>query len=108
MKSSMQRPKRSLLLVAACALTASFACSGAGAGGCSCLAPIPGGVYTGPKTDNPVDLRISEAGFSFLNTNWRTLIDTFAPGQTLHLPVSCALQQVASNYKLYIADSFES
>ena len=51
------------------------------------MAPIPTGRYEGPKTDNAVNIRISPQGINYLNANWRTLLDMFAPGQVMNFPV---------------------
>ena len=56
-----------------------FSCGGGGGagGGCggSCMEPLPGG-FKGEKTKNAIVTRISPDGFSYLNTNWKTLIST--------------------------------
>ena len=58
-------------------------CSGTGTG-CSTLTPFPMGTrYSGPKTDNAINLRLSPAGINYLNTNWQTLVEAFAPGRQL-------------------------
>ncbi|MFZ5468386.1 MAG: hypothetical protein ACOZIN_03020 [Myxococcota bacterium] len=64
-------------------------CSSTG-GGCAGLQPLPNNArYQGPKTDNVVNFRLSPGGINYLNSNWRTLIDMFAPGQVIHFPVPC-------------------
>jgi hypothetical protein len=77
-------------------------------GGCAALQPIPSGRYAGPKNDNAVNLRLSAQGINYLNRNWQTLIETFAPGRVLTLPVGCTQQQfslsVLGNTDVYIAD----
>jgi hypothetical protein len=85
-------------------------CSGmGGGGGCAALSPIPSGRYAGPKSDNGVNLRLSPQGINYLNQNWQTLIDMFAPGQRLTLPVGCQRQSFSLPAGLgmtpvYIAD----
>lgn len=54
------------------------------------MKPIPGGSYSGEKTDNGMSLRLSPGGVDFINSNWKALIETFAPGQTIHVPVACS------------------
>ncbi len=79
-----------------------------GGGGCAALQPIPSGRYAGPKSDNGLNLRLSPQGINYLNSNWQTLIDMFAPGQRLVLPVACQRQSfslaVIGNTPVYIAD----
>ncbi|MBX5480365.1 MAG: hypothetical protein IRZ16_00750 [Myxococcaceae bacterium] len=103
----MRRPilivRRPLVVLAAVAVTVSLACSG-GAGGCSALSPIPGGRYDGPKTDNAVNIRLSPNGINYLNAHWRDLLETFAPGAQLNLPISCMKQNVSVIGDVYIAD----
>ncbi len=78
-------------------------CSGAGAG-CTSLAPIPTGRYAGPKNDNAVNLRLSPNGVTYLNNNWQTLVDAFAPGRRLDVPVACMKTNVPVLGDVYIAD----
>ena len=74
------------------------ACSGGGGGlSCGgCLSPIPGpngtiANYEGPKTNNSVDVRLSQQGFDYLNTNWQLLLETALnqTDTTIHIPVAC-------------------
>lgn len=85
-------------------LLAGFGCSGTGSG-CSTLTPYPAGTrYVGPKNDNAINIRLSANGINYLNSNWRTLIDAFAPGAQLSLPVACTTQNVSVIGDLVIAD----
>lgn len=69
-------------------------CSGGTGGtGCAGLVPIPSGKYTGAKTSNAVNLRISANGFNYLNANWQTLLNQFAPGGKINFPVACIANQ---------------
>jgi hypothetical protein len=69
-----------------------YGCSGGAAGGCAGLTPLPGGArYSGPKSDNAVNVRLSANGLNYLNSNWQTLIGAFAPGNVLKLPVPCSI-----------------
>ncbi|MCA3016682.1 MAG: hypothetical protein INH41_30225 [Myxococcaceae bacterium] len=105
--SSGAVPTRLVWLVAGF-VTAMGCSSMGGMGGCAALQPIPSGRYTGPKSDNAVNLRLSPQGINYLNRNWQSLIETFAPGRTLTLPVACTTQQfslsVLGNTDVYIAD----
>ncbi|MFT3709264.1 MAG: hypothetical protein QM817_16615 [Archangium sp.] len=79
-------------------------CSGSGAG-CSTLTPFPAGTrYMGPKNDNAINIRLSAAGINYLNSNWQTLIDAFAPGRMLNVPVACIRQNVTVIGDILIAD----
>jgi hypothetical protein len=78
------------------------ACSG---GGCGALTPIPGGArYAGPKSDNVVNVRLSEAGIGQLNANWKAFIENFAPGQRLDLPINCMIMDMPVLGDMAIAD----
>ncbi len=60
------------------------------AGGGLGLLPLPNGRYMGPKTDNAVNLRISDSGVGYVNTHWQDLVSVFAPGNHLTLPIACS------------------
>lgn len=86
------------------ALLVGFGCSDGGSG-CSSLTPYPAGTrYTGPKNDNAVNIRLSPQGINYLNTNWRTLIEAFAPGQLITVPVPCSQQSVSVIGDVIVAD----
>ncbi len=86
------------------ALLVGLGCSGTGSS-CGGLTPYPAGTrYMGPKNDNAVNIRVSPQGIIYLNTNWRTLIEAFAPGQLLQVPVACTVQNVAVLGDVVIAD----
>jgi hypothetical protein len=80
--------------------------SGSSSGGCASLGPIPGGAYTGAKTDNAVNLQLSPEGINYINNNWQQLVNLLAPGGTLQLPVNCTSFDEPSGLvgKLWIAD----
>ncbi len=59
---------------------------------------------SGPKNDNAINLRLSAEGITYLNTNWQTLIDAFAPGRRLDVPVACMKTNVPVLGDVYIAD----
>ncbi len=79
------------------------ACSGDG-GGCSGLSPLPNGRYEGPKTDNAVTVRVSPHGVNYLNQNWRSLIEAFAPNSTMTFDVGCAVQNLPLVGDVVLAD----
>ncbi|MBS1152259.1 MAG: hypothetical protein H6Q89_3957, partial [Myxococcaceae bacterium] len=84
-------------------LTLALSCGGTGSA-CSCLTPLPQGRYTGPKTDNAINLRISPNGVNYLNSNWQKLVAMFAPGNMMSLPIPCAKQTISVLGDVYIAD----
>jgi hypothetical protein len=95
--SSHHSKSRPAALLFALALGATYACSsGGGAGGCPGMTPIPSGRYLGPKTDNSMNIRLSGQGIQYLNSNWQSLLETFAPGQVITVPMPCAVQRVGS------------
>ncbi len=101
------RAKTSLLNLAGwvCAVTLVWGCGASSGGmGCASLQPIPSGRYAGPKSDNALNMRLSPNGINYLNSNWQTLIDLFAPGQVLSLPVPCTPQDIPVIGKVAIAD----
>ncbi len=101
---SSPRPGASRGLVLAFAVLAFGACAGQGSGsGCGALTPIPGG-FAGPKTNNAVNLRLTAQGINTLNTNWRKLVETFAPGGRLEIPISCAMKPGKADSFLHFAD----
>ncbi len=68
------------------------------------MAPIPTGRYEGPKTDNAINVRVSPQGVNYLNANWKTLLDTFAPGQVINFPIPCAYVDPPGISPLAVAD----
>ena len=71
-------------------LVAALAVSCSGGVGLSCLEPYPAGThYTGPKSDNAINIRLSRAGVNYINTQWQTLIGAFAPGGQIQVPIGC-------------------
>ena len=54
---------------------------------------MPQGSYTGPKLNSAGAARMSAQGFTSLNANATTILDFFAPGGVLQVPVPCSIQQ---------------
>ncbi len=79
------------------------ACSGSGLPGCSAITPLSTR-YAGEKTDNAVNIRVSPSGINFLNSNWKTLLETFAPGQKLDFPLGCMVVEAPVLGSVTIAD----
>ncbi len=94
--SRSPKSRRSILPLSVLAFALAVGCSSTGSsggsGGCAALQPIPAGRYSGPKTDNAVSIRLSANGINYLNSNWRQLIEQFAPGQKLNISVPCTPQ----------------
>lgn len=70
-----------------------FAACGGGSSGCGscaggCLTPLPRG-YEGGKVENSVNLRVSNDGFAFLNTNWPTLLPSLGLQNPIPVPIPC-------------------
>jgi hypothetical protein len=93
MREPMQSGLRSLLFV--WLSVAVFACGG-GTSGCACggFTPLPQGTYSGTKQNTGGAARLSAQGFSALNANSTTILDFFAPGGQLTVPVPCSIEQV--------------
>ena len=73
-------------------------------GGCTALGPLPAGRYDGPKTSNAVNVRLSPDGITYLNGNWQALLEVFAPGKRLDLPVPCSITNVPVGGDVAVAD----
>ncbi|MFZ5445743.1 MAG: hypothetical protein ACOZQL_37465 [Myxococcota bacterium] len=98
------RTPRTSLAALSIAIFVGLGCSGSGSG-CSTLTPYPAGThYVGPKNDNAINIRLSAAGINYLNSNWQTLIEAFAPGRQLALPVACMTQNVSVIGDVVISD----
>lgn len=79
------------------------ACSGSSFS-CVGMTPIPAGTFEGPRTDDPVQARISARGFATLNAQQQKLLAILAPGATMQIPVPCTVQQNAILGQILIAD----
>lgn len=91
----MRRMPRRSFLFAWC-IAGLWACSG-GPSGCACggFTPLPQGSYTGSKMNTAGAARLSAQGFSSLNANATTILDFFAPGGVMQVPVPCTIQQTS-------------
>lgn len=82
---------------------AAYGCSGNSS--CSGLTNIPTGRYSGVKNDNAVNVRVTANGLSYINSNWRDLVDAFAPGGRLDIEIPCKkLENVQFLGTVYVAD----
>jgi hypothetical protein len=89
-----RRGLRSLWVATALTLVACGATGGGGCGGCGGFTQYPQGTYAGPKLDSAGAVRVSQQGFSYLNSDAgvRTVLSLLAPGGTLRVPVPCTTQ----------------
>ncbi len=73
-----------------------WACGGGGTSGCACpgWTPRPQGSFTGQKLDTAAAVRLSGAGFAALNSNSAQILNLFAPGQVMQVPMSCSIQSM--------------
>jgi len=74
-----------------------LACGGGGGGcggGCGGFQQLPQGTYAGPKLDAAGAIRVSSAGFAYINSDAgiATILSVLAPGGTLRVPVPCSIQ----------------
>lgn len=78
------------------------------AAGCSngCgLQPFPGGArYQGEKSDNAVNMRLSADGLAYLNSEWPTFVEAFAPGQVIRVPFGCSERNISVVGDVVISD----
>jgi hypothetical protein len=67
---------------------------GCGGGGCGGFQQLPQGTYRGPKLDSAGSIRVSSAGFAYINSDAgiSTILSVLAPGGTLRVPVPCSIQ----------------
>jgi hypothetical protein len=88
----VQFARRSLWLVC-CWVVLTCGSSGCG-GGCTGFQQLPQGTYGGPKLDSAASVRISSAGFGYVNSDAgiSTILSLLAPGGTLRVPVPCSIQ----------------
>jgi len=100
--TTRRRNQRPGLTILAAALLAS--CSGTGGGGCAGYGAIPTGRFEGTKTDNAVNLKLSAAGLQYLNDDWQSLVELFAPGQQITVDFPCRQLQVPLVGTVTIAD----
>lgn len=92
--TSPSRPRQWWLTGAICTIL--FACGGTG-GGCACggFTQLPQGSFTGERLDTAGAARLSANGFGTLNANAPSILQFFAPGGQLVVPVPCSIQQVS-------------
>lgn len=73
-------------------LLAGWLVSCASGGGCTgCLDPIPNGQYTGERLDSAAAMRITASGFDVINADAPKILQRFAPGQQLTVPLGCSI-----------------
>jgi hypothetical protein len=84
---------RSWVFAWCCALL--WACSAPSGCACGGFTPLPQGSYSGTKVNSAGSARLSAQGFEALNQNAPSILEFFAPGGTLEVPVPCSVQQVS-------------
>lgn len=97
----MRRPHLALasaLFAVACGQTGS--CSGCG----QALGPIPNGGYAGERLDTAAAGRVTASGFTVINQQAPLILQQFAPGGVLAVPLPCTVQNVALIGNLTIGD----
>jgi len=75
-----------------------------GCAGCMGVGPIPGGAYTGARSDSAAAARLTRTGFDVLNVNAPLLLEAIAPGGNMTVPLSCSIQNASLLGQLAIAD----
>lgn len=65
--------------------------------GCACggFTQLPQGSYTGEKINSAGAARLSSRGFQTLNDNSASIMEFFAPGGVMQVPVPCSIEQVS-------------
>jgi hypothetical protein len=97
----MRRPH----LLIACALVAVACGQTGGCSGCGqALLPIPNGGYDGERLDTAAAGRMTASGFTVINQQAPFILQQFAPGGVLAVPIPCTVQNVAVIGNLTIAD----
>ena len=81
-----------LFFVAFAIFTTCGQAAGGCSGGCTQLAPIPGGRFTGTRLDTAASARLSADGFTVVNADAPQLLELIAPGGQLVVPLSCSVQ----------------
>ncbi|MBL8915989.1 MAG: hypothetical protein JNM17_35145 [Archangium sp.] len=85
--------RRSWLFVWTCCFL--WACSAPTGCACGGFTPLPQGAYTGTKLNTAGSARLSAQGFSALNAESATILEFFAPGGQMVVPVPCSIEQVS-------------
>ncbi|MFT3709873.1 MAG: hypothetical protein QM817_19760 [Archangium sp.] len=85
--------RRSWLFVWTCSFL--VACSAPGGCACSGFTELPQGTYSGTKQNTAGSARLSAQGFSALNAQSATILEFFAPGGQMVIPVPCSIEQVS-------------
>ncbi len=65
--------------------------------GCACggFTPLPQGSFQGEKINSAGAARLSAHGFTTLNQNSASILEFFAPGGVMQVPVPCSIEQVS-------------
>ncbi|MGV3622167.1 MAG: hypothetical protein ACO1OB_15190 [Archangium sp.] len=71
-----------------------WACSAPSGCACGGFTQLPQGSYTGTKMNSAGAARLSAQGFETLNDNSASILQFFAPGGVMQVPVGCSIEQV--------------
>jgi hypothetical protein len=82
-----------------------WACTGPSGCACAGFEERPPLSYQGPKINSAGAARLSANGFTALNSNATTILEFFAPGGALQVPVPCSIESVAGLTQLVVADT---
>lgn len=85
--------RRSWLFVWTCCFL--WACSAPSGCACGGFTPLPQGTFSGTKLNTAGAARLSAQGFSALNAESATILNFFAPGGQMVIPVPCSIEQVS-------------
>lgn len=72
-----------------------WACSAPSGCACGGFTQLPQGSYTGTKLNSAGAARLSSQGFQTLNANSASILEFFAPGGVMQVPVPCSVEQVS-------------
>jgi hypothetical protein len=72
--------------------------------GCMGFGPIPGGVFTGVRSDSAASARLSSSGFDLINMSSPQLLAIIAPTGNLDIPLGCSIQNASILGQLVVGD----
>lgn len=96
----MRRPSAVILTIFALSCGQGLSCGN----GCMALQPIPGGDFTGVRSDSAAAARLTSSGFDVVNLDAPALLEAIAPGGNLDIPLSCSIQNASLLGQLVVAD----
>src|SRR3954470_8371209 len=96
----MRRPSALILSVFAVSCGQSLSCGN----GCAAIQPIPGGDFTGVRSDSAAAARLTASGFEVVNLDAPTLLAAIAPDGGLDIPLGCSIQNAGLLGQFVVAD----